>query len=91
MYTCIQTSIQSLLRELSGPRPLRRDVDIASKPRIWDHGASAVSLETRPTSQILGCGKGGSPVYFNPTICWCDFDIQSSSFVGPRDVEVPSY
>jgi hypothetical protein len=27
---------------------LRRSADIASKPHLWKHGASAVSLETQP-------------------------------------------
>jgi hypothetical protein len=35
-YTRFQTNINSLLRELSGPQPLRRGPDIISKPLIWD-------------------------------------------------------
>ena len=45
MYTRVQTIIKSLLRELSGPRPLRRAVDIVSKPRIWSHGAKTILLD----------------------------------------------
>ena len=45
--------INSLLRELSGPRPLCRGVDIVSKSRIWGDGASAISFETQPTFQTL--------------------------------------
>jgi hypothetical protein len=36
VYTWIWTHIQSLLRELSGPRPFCRDTDIVFKPHIWD-------------------------------------------------------
>ena len=50
-----------------------------------ESSASAVSLETRPTFQTMGCGKDGSPVYLNPTICWRDLNIQFPGFVGPRD------
>ena len=43
--------------ELSGPRPFRRGVDIASKPRILDRGATTVSLESRPIFHITGAGR----------------------------------
>ena len=84
-------NINSLLRELSGPRPLCRGVDIVSKPRIWGDGASAVSFETQPTFQTAGCGKGGNPTYFNPTTCWYHPDTRFSSLVRIHDVEVLRY
>jgi hypothetical protein len=56
-------NIQSLLREMSRPRPLRWSVDIVSKSRLWKHGASAVSLETQTIFQAMGGGKDGSPAY----------------------------
>ena len=57
MYTRVQTNIESLLRELSGPRPLHRVVDIVSKPRIWSRGAEAISFENWPTLQVKGLGR----------------------------------
>ena len=57
VYTRVQTNIDSLLRELSGPRPLRRVVDIVSKPRIWSRGTKTISLESRPTLQVTGMGR----------------------------------
>ena len=45
------------VRELSGPRPFRRVVDIVFKPRIWNCGAKAISLENRPTLQVTGSGR----------------------------------
>ena len=45
---------ENQLRELSGPRPLHRVEDIVSKPRIWNRGAMAISLESQPTLQIMG-------------------------------------
>ena len=57
MYTRVQTNIESLLRELSGPRPLRRVVDIVSKPRIWSRGAKAILLDNRPALQVTGLGR----------------------------------
>ena len=58
MHTRVQTNIESLLREPSGPRPLRRVVDIViSKPRIWSRGAKAISLENRPALQVTGSGR----------------------------------
>ena len=66
-YIHVQTNISSLLRErLSGPRPLRRAVDIVSKPRIWICGAKAVLLKTRPTFRIMGVRKTGIPPTPNP-------------------------
>ena len=57
VYTRIQANTHRLLRELSGPRPFRRVVDIVSKPRIWSRGAKAISLENRPTLQVTGSGR----------------------------------
>jgi hypothetical protein len=48
VYTWIQTNPHSLLRQLSGPRPLCRDVDMVPKPHICDRGALAVSFNTQP-------------------------------------------
>ena len=84
-------NINNLLRELSGPQPLCRGVDIVFKPRIWGDGASAVSFETQPTSHTAGCGKGGNPTYFNPTTCWYHPDTRFSGFVRIHDVEVLRY
>jgi hypothetical protein len=50
-------NIKTLLRELSGPRPLRWAVGIASKPRICNPGAKSVSLEAHPTYQVTGSGR----------------------------------
>ena len=50
-------NIRTLLRELSGPRPLRWAVDIVSKPRFWNHGAKAVSLEAQPAFRVTGSGR----------------------------------
>ena len=71
--------INNLLRELSGPRPLCRGVDIVSKPRICSHGASAVTLETQPTYQTTGDGKDGNP------------DTRISSYVGVHDAKILRY
>jgi hypothetical protein len=54
-------NINSLLRELSGPRPLCRDPDIVSKPRIWKHSASAVSLESQSTLRDMRAGRMATP------------------------------
>ena len=51
---------ESLLRELSGSRPLRRVVevvDIVSKPRIWSRRAKAISLENWPTLEVMESGR----------------------------------
>ena len=56
-----------------------------------ESGASAVSLETWPTFQTMGCGKDGNPMCFNPITCWCNLDVRFPSFVGPHDVEVLKY
>ena len=37
----MHTDIYPLIRELSGPRPLRRVGDVCSKLRIWNHKAGA--------------------------------------------------
>ena len=57
VYTRVQTNIESLLRELSGPCPLRQVVDIDSKPRIWSHGTKAVSFENWSALQATGPGR----------------------------------
>ena len=57
MYTLVQTNIESLFRELSGPRPLRRIVDIVSKPRIQGRGAKAILLDNQPALQVTGSGR----------------------------------
>ena len=49
-------------KELSGPRSLRRVMKIVSKPRIWDRGAEAVSLETQRPLQMTGDYKQESPI-----------------------------
>ena len=36
---------------------MRRAVDIVSKPRIWSHGANAISLGNRPTFHVAGSGR----------------------------------
>ena len=51
------TDIHGLIRELSGPRPLRRVVDIVSKPRIWSRSAKAISLENWPTLEAMVSGR----------------------------------
>ena len=90
-YDGVSTNIQFLLRELSGPRPLRRGKDFVSKPHIWNPAPWPFSFETQSSSQITGGGKDGNLTYFNPTTCWCHLDAWSSSSVGPHDVEVPRY
>ena len=45
------------IRELSGPRPLRRVVDIVSRLRIWSRGAKAILLDNRPALQVTGSGR----------------------------------
>ena len=62
-------------------------MDIVSKPSNWSRGASAVSLETQPTSQITGVGKDCNSAYFNPTKCWHRLDARYFSFIGIRFVE----
>ena len=52
-----ETNTHNLLRELSGPRPLRRVADIVSKPRIWSRGAKAILLDNRPVLQVTGSGR----------------------------------
>jgi hypothetical protein len=71
MYMRIQMDIKTLIRELSGPRPLRWVMDIVPKPHIWNRGAKAVSLETQSTIQIMGAGKDHNSTYFKPTKYWC--------------------
>ena len=53
-------NINSLLREVSGPRPSRRVMDIISKPGIRNR--SARSLENQSIFRIMG-GKDCDPVY----------------------------
>jgi len=50
-------NIYALIRELSGPRPLRRVPDICRKPRIWNRKARAVSFETPQRMGLLGLGR----------------------------------
>ena len=57
VYTRVQTNTQCLLRELSGPRPLCRAMDIVSKPRFWNHKTKAVSFESWPPLRICGSGR----------------------------------
>ena len=54
MYTRVQTNIESILRELSGPHPLCRVVDIVSKLYIWSRGAKAILLDNQPALQVTG-------------------------------------
>ena len=61
MYTRVQTNTHYLLRELSGPRPLCRAMDIVSKPHIWNHSTGAVSFECWPPSEIQGSGRAAIP------------------------------
>lgn len=92
-YKRVWMSISILLREVSGPDRCVGVwiLKVVSKPHIWDHGASAVSLGTQPTFQTTGDGKGSSPTYLNPTICWCHFSTRFSSFIDLRDAEVLRY
>ena len=62
----IWTNTQCLLRELSGPRPLRWAANIASKPRIWSPGTKAFLLGTQPTAQILGLERNAIPTPSTP-------------------------
>ena len=50
-------NIDSLLRGLSGPRPLHRAVDIVSKPHIWHGNTAADSLETSQLPKLPGPGR----------------------------------
>jgi len=59
------------IRELSGPRPLRRVTDIDSKPLIWNRNTGIISFEAQPTAQIMGGGKDHNPAYLRPTECSC--------------------
>ena len=70
---------------------MRWGVDIVSKPRIWNRGASAISLETQPTFQTAGDGKDGNPAYLNPTTYWRHLDALFPGLVGVYDVEVLRY
>jgi hypothetical protein len=79
--------IKTLIRELSGPRPLRWVMDIISKSPIWNCGAQAVSLETQPTVQIMGAGKDPNLTYFEPTKYWCRPGAQTFNFINLRYVE----
>ena len=59
MYT--STNINCLLRELSGPRPLRRGMDIVFRPRIWDHGALTFSFKALPIFRATAAGRVATP------------------------------
>ena len=62
-------NIHSLLRELSGPRPLRRVMDIVSKPRIWSRSDGHFTRKPAvPPS--YGVGKDCNLVYLNRTVRW---------------------
>ena len=61
VHTRVQTNTHYLLRELSGPHPLCRDMDIVSKPHIWNHNTGVVSFECWPPSEIQGSGKAAIP------------------------------
>ena len=67
----MRTNSDGLIRELSGPRLLRRAIDIVPKPRTWSRGARAISLENQTTVQTAGAGKDQDLTYFNPTGYWC--------------------
>ena len=60
-------NIHSLIRELSGPRPLCRVTDIGSKPRIWNRKVGAISSETRPTSELTVPRMDRNPTPFKLT------------------------
>ena len=88
VYTRIQTNTHSLLRELSGPRPFRRVVDIVSKPRIWSRGAKAISLENRPTLQVTGSGRIGISSASTVPHAGPHLDTRLFNPTGVREVEV---
>ena len=49
-------NIESLIRELSGHRPLRRVVDIVSKPaRIWDPAPPAEQAGEKKVHNLNSC------------------------------------
>ena len=75
-------NIDSHLRELPGPRPLRRGSDIVSKPHIWNHDSvtkflrnSAIPLDYNDRKGQRSHSTGLTP-----------FD-----FTGAHDVEVLKY
>ena len=88
VYTRIQTNTHSLLRELSGPRPFRRVVDIVSKRRIWSCGAKAISLENRPTLQVTGSGRTGISSASTVPHAGPHLDTRLFNPTGVREVEV---
>ena len=53
------------IRELSGPRPLRRATDIGSEPRTYKAGA--ISFETRTIDEIMGPRKNRNLTSFRLT------------------------
>ena len=85
-------NIDSLLRELSGPRPY-----VASGRGYYlqtahlESGALAFSLKSQPAPKTTEGGKGGKPTYFGRTIRWCHLDAQFSVFVGSHEEEVLRY
>ena len=57
-------NISSLLRELLGPRPLRRGVGL--QIAHLESGTLAFFLESQPTFTTAGGGKGGKPTSAAP-------------------------
>ena len=43
-------------------------VDTISKPLVWDHDASAVSLETQPAFKTTEDGNDGNPTPSHPGV-----------------------
>lgn len=73
------TNTKGHIRQLRGPRPLDRVPGAVSKPPIWNRGATAPLLETRPIPKIrkhcnltrfnsARCNVVAEPQRFNPTI-----------------------
>ena len=77
MYTCIQKNIQSLSRELLGPRLSRRGVDIVSKPCIWNPVRRLFRSKPGQPSKLRGTGGVATP----PTSIPPHTDVTSTS--GP--------
>jgi len=80
-------NIYALIKELSGPRPLCRVGDIVSKPRIWNCGAEAVSLENRTTVRDIGVGKGCDLVYSTSIGCLHRRRVRALNFIDLRYME----
>ena len=54
------------MRELSGPRPLRRAMDIDSKPRIWNHNAGPFRSKPSQLLKLWGAGRTATPPTSSP-------------------------